>query len=94
MHLYTIIQLIILAALWTVKSTKGSLGFPFLLILCIPFRKFILPYIFKKEELDQVRIFFARSPNVVTRKPHAPLSCFPAAVSTADITADKTIYST
>ena len=54
MHLYTIIQLIILAALWAVKSTKGSLGFPFLLILCIPFRKFILPFIFKKEELHQV----------------------------------------
>ncbi|CAB1349555.1 unnamed protein product, partial [Coregonus sp. 'balchen'] len=36
MHLYTLIQLVCLAALWAVMSTAASLAFPFVLILTVP----------------------------------------------------------
>ncbi len=54
MHLFTGIQVVALAILWAVKSTAASLAFPFLLILLIPVRKFLLPKIFSQEELKAV----------------------------------------
>lgn len=38
MHLYTLIQLLCLVALWVVKSTQLSLAFPFFLLLMVPLR--------------------------------------------------------
>ncbi|XP_037904873.1 anion exchange protein 3 isoform X3 [Hermetia illucens] len=38
MHLFTAVQVCMLAILWTVKSTKISLAFPFFLIMMVPVR--------------------------------------------------------
>lgn len=38
MHIFTVIQILCLSILWTVKSTAISLAFPFILILMIPLR--------------------------------------------------------
>ncbi|KAM7334388.1 hypothetical protein ACRRTK_007708 [Alexandromys fortis] len=52
MHLFTVIQIICLAALWAVKSTSASLALPFVLILTVPLRRFLLPLIFSGLELQ------------------------------------------
>ncbi|XP_077020291.1 band 3 anion transport protein isoform X1 [Tamandua tetradactyla] len=52
MHLFTGIQLICLAVLWAVKITKASLTLPFILILTVPLRRFLLPLIFQSLELQ------------------------------------------
>ncbi len=54
MHLYTGIQLFILVVLCVVKLTKAALAFPFLLILCVPIRIYLLPLLFDDKELNQV----------------------------------------
>lgn len=52
MHLFTGIQVICLAVLWVVKSTPASLALPFVLILTVPLRRFLLPLIFSNLELQ------------------------------------------
>uniref|UniRef100_A0A8C8GUK5 Anion exchange protein n=1 Tax=Oncorhynchus tshawytscha TaxID=74940 RepID=A0A8C8GUK5_ONCTS len=51
MHLYTLIQLVCLAALWAVMSTVASLAFPFVLILTVPVKMFLLSRIFTTREI-------------------------------------------
>ncbi|KAM9501724.1 anion exchange protein 2a isoform 2-T3 [Clarias gariepinus] len=52
MHLFTIIQVVCLAGLWAVMSTQASLAFPFVLILTVPIRRFLLPRIFNQREMQ------------------------------------------
>ncbi|XP_027948601.1 band 3 anion transport protein [Eumetopias jubatus] len=53
MHLFTIIQIICLAGLWTVKTfPTTSLVLPFVLILTVPLRRLLLPLIFRTLELQ------------------------------------------
>uniref|UniRef100_A0A8C8GUI1 Anion exchange protein n=1 Tax=Oncorhynchus tshawytscha TaxID=74940 RepID=A0A8C8GUI1_ONCTS len=54
MHLYTLIQLVCLAALWAVMSTVASLAFPFVLILTVPVKMFLLSRIFTTREMQCV----------------------------------------
>ncbi|KAH8369782.1 hypothetical protein KR093_000958 [Drosophila rubida] len=51
LHLFTTIQVLCLAVLWTVKSSKFSLAFPFFLILMVPIRQ-RLTSLYKPEELQ------------------------------------------
>lgn len=51
MHLFTCIQLVCLAALWAVMSTQASLAFPFVLIMTVPVKMFLLPRIFTSREM-------------------------------------------
>ncbi|XP_064646030.1 band 3 anion transport protein-like isoform X3 [Lineus longissimus] len=51
MHLFTFLQVLWLVILWIVKSTAASLGFPFFLLMMIPFRLFLLKFMFEKKEL-------------------------------------------
>ncbi|XP_073401617.1 anion exchange protein 3 [Dendrobates tinctorius] len=51
MHLFTCVQLSCIVLLWVVKSSPASLAFPFLLILTVPLRRFILPRFFNEREL-------------------------------------------
>ncbi|KAM6042992.1 LOW QUALITY PROTEIN: band 3 anion transport protein [Theristicus caerulescens] len=51
MHLFTFTQIIVLVLLWVVKSTPASLALPFVLILTVPLRRFLLPKIFRDVEL-------------------------------------------
>ncbi|XP_065712375.2 band 3 anion transport protein isoform X4 [Patagioenas fasciata] len=51
MHLFTFTQIVVLVLLWVVKSTPASLALPFLLILTVPLRRFLLPKIFRDIEL-------------------------------------------
>ncbi|XP_028971964.2 anion exchange protein 2b isoform X3 [Esox lucius] len=52
MHLYTLIQLVCLAALWAVMSTVASLAFPFVLILTVPVKMFLLSRVFTSREMQ------------------------------------------
>ncbi|XP_023663180.2 anion exchange protein 2-like isoform X1 [Paramormyrops kingsleyae] len=52
MHLYTGIQLVCLISLWAVMSTAASLAFPFVLILTVPVKMFLLPRIFSPREMQ------------------------------------------
>ncbi|UYV66429.1 SLC4A3 [Cordylochernes scorpioides] len=51
MHLYTAIQVVCLAVLWVVKSTRAALGFPFVLLLMVPVRYYCLPCCFSPAEI-------------------------------------------
>ncbi|XP_062994155.1 band 3 anion transport protein isoform X1 [Elgaria multicarinata webbii] len=51
MHAFTVIQIGCLVSLWAVKSSPASLALPFLLILTVPLRRFLLPLIFSDIEL-------------------------------------------
>ncbi|XP_058486375.1 anion exchange protein 2b isoform X3 [Solea solea] len=51
MHLFTSIQVVCLAALWAVMSTQASLAFPFVLILTVPVKMFVLRRIFNGREM-------------------------------------------
>ncbi|KAH8415596.1 hypothetical protein KR222_006022 [Zaprionus bogoriensis] len=51
LHLFTTIQVLCLAVLWAVKSSKFSLAFPFFLILMVPIRQ-RLNSLYKPEELQ------------------------------------------
>ncbi|XP_028930328.1 band 3 anion transport protein isoform X2 [Ornithorhynchus anatinus] len=52
MHVFTGTQVICLILLWVVKSTPASLALPFILILTVPLRRFLLPFIFRELELQ------------------------------------------
>ena len=58
MNLFTVIQIIIVALLCFVQSTIAALIFPFLLVILIPFRLFILRFVFTNEELKHVSVFY------------------------------------
>ncbi|XP_067433704.1 anion exchange protein 2b isoform X2 [Thunnus thynnus] len=51
MHLFTCIQVVCLAVLWAVMSTQASLAFPFVLILTVPVKMFLLRRIFNAREM-------------------------------------------
>uniref|UniRef100_A0A7N6BQH9 Anion exchange protein n=1 Tax=Anabas testudineus TaxID=64144 RepID=A0A7N6BQH9_ANATE len=51
MHLFTCIQLVCLAVLWAVMSTQASLAFPFVLLLTVPVKMFLLRRIFTTREI-------------------------------------------
>uniref|UniRef100_A0A8C0EXT1 Anion exchange protein n=1 Tax=Bubo bubo TaxID=30461 RepID=A0A8C0EXT1_BUBBB len=51
MNLFTCIQLACIVLLWVVKSTVASLAFPFVLIMTVPLRRFVLPRFFHDREL-------------------------------------------
>uniref|UniRef100_A0A8C2Q868 Anion exchange protein n=1 Tax=Cyprinus carpio TaxID=7962 RepID=A0A8C2Q868_CYPCA len=52
MHLFTAIQVVCLAVLWAVMSTVASLAFPFVLIMTVPVKMFLLPRIFSTREMQ------------------------------------------
>lgn len=57
MHMFTIIQIVCLVILWVVRSIKQiSLALPFILILTVPLRRFLLPLIFRDMELKFVSL--------------------------------------
>lgn len=58
MHLYTFIQIFCLGFVYMVKYFQTSaLAFPFVLIMFILIRQFVLPKIFHEKEIKAVRIF-------------------------------------
>lgn len=56
MHVFTVTQILALALLWGVKSSKFSLAFPFILMMMVPIRK-QLERIFTPLELRAVSTF-------------------------------------
>lgn len=55
MHIFTLIQVIGLAILWSIKSSSISLAFPFVLILMVPLRQRMVA-LFNPREMDAVNI--------------------------------------
>ena len=53
-HLFTLIQVVLIGVLWGVKSSPVSIAFPFFLVLCVPIRNYVLPKIFTKKELHEL----------------------------------------
>lgn len=53
MHIFTMIQVLALAILWTIKSSSFSLAFPFVLILMVPLRQRMVAF-FNQMEMDAV----------------------------------------
>ncbi|KAM7358802.1 anion exchange protein Ae2 isoform 4-T7 [Cochliomyia hominivorax] len=51
MHLFTFIQVLCLALLWAVKSSKISLAFPFFLIMMVPIRQRLAAF-YKPQEMQ------------------------------------------
>ncbi|XP_026535564.1 band 3 anion transport protein isoform X2 [Notechis scutatus] len=51
MHIFTLTQILCLGLLWGVKTSPASLALPFILILTVPLRYFLLPVIFTDIEL-------------------------------------------
>ncbi|XP_018089800.1 band 3 anion transport protein isoform X2 [Xenopus laevis] len=51
MHVFTLIQTLCLAVCFAVMFTPASLALPFILILTVPVRLFLMPFIFNKLEL-------------------------------------------
>ncbi|KAK3887908.1 hypothetical protein Pcinc_007993 [Petrolisthes cinctipes] len=54
MHSFTGIQLTMLIILWVVKQSPAALCFPFVLMLLIPIRLYLLPYGFNNQELSEL----------------------------------------
>ncbi|XP_052813602.1 anion exchange protein 2-like isoform X2 [Mya arenaria] len=52
MHIFTIIQVILVGILWAVKSTVVAIAFPLFVFLMVPLRLKILPKFFTHEELE------------------------------------------
>lgn len=61
MHLFTFAQVMALALLWAVKSSKFSLAFPFFLIMMVPLRQ-KLATLFTASELNAVSICNIETP--------------------------------
>lgn len=57
MHLFTLIQLLCLAALWVVKISPFSLALPFVLILTVPLRMLMTGRVFSAMEMKCVRTY-------------------------------------
>ena len=48
------------AVLWAVKLSPGALAFPFVLILLVPLNRYLLPYVFSKQELSEVSLTYKK----------------------------------
>lgn len=55
MHLFTAVQVLSLALLWTVASSRFSLAFPFVLVLTVPLRAKLESF-FTAQELNAVSL--------------------------------------
>lgn len=54
MNIFTVLQLIFLVLLWIVKSTAAFFAFPFFVILLIPIRFKLMPFVFTEKELHEL----------------------------------------
>ena len=63
MHIWTTIQVVAILGLGAVKFTKGSLTFPLLLLLLVPFRLKLMPYMFTEKEITHVSFYSTFSAN-------------------------------
>mmetsp|Transcript_1410 Transcript_1410/g.3149 ORF Transcript_1410/g.3149 Transcript_1410/m.3149 type:complete len:987 (-) Transcript_1410:472-3432(-) len=54
-HLYTLLQLVCLAAIWIVKQVQGVL-FPLVIVALVPFRFFVMPFMFTPEQLALIDV--------------------------------------
>ncbi|KAL4216954.1 Anion exchange protein 3 [Mactra antiquata] len=52
MHAFTVLQLVLVALLWIVKSTVVAIAFPLFVFLMVPLRLKILPRFFTHDELE------------------------------------------
>ena len=61
MHLYTIIQVLVIALLFGLKLSEGSMVYPLVIVLLIPLKFVLGKFVFTKQEMEAV------SPRVVCR---------------------------
>ena len=58
MHLFTVIQVALLALMFGLKLSPAAIAFPLFIILLIPVRLRVMNYLFSGEELKEVRILY------------------------------------
>ena len=104
MHIFTIIQLVLVGLLWIVKSTFVAIAFPLFVFLMIPLRLRIMPKFFTHDELEHVsielnRVFLwyllvkmAHQWNPSKLDPHPPLSIGHNFYFRGDSSLKKVIY--
>lgn len=51
MHFFTLVQLTMIVVLWVVKQSPAALCFPFVLMILVPIRLYLLPYLWNPAEL-------------------------------------------
>ena len=54
MHLYTIIQLMIIALLWGLKLSIAAMAYPLVIVFLIPIKFILGKFVFTKPELEAV----------------------------------------
>lgn len=54
MHLFTVIQVLLLALMFGLKLSSAAIAFPLFVILLIPVRLRIMNYFFSEHELEEV----------------------------------------
>lgn len=57
MHTFTLVQIMALALLWSIKSSQISLIFPFVLILMVPLRQ-RLASLYNSREINAVILYY------------------------------------
>ena len=56
MHLFTLIQVILVAVLWTLKLSPGAMVYPIAIVFLIPVRKVLATFIFTRTEMEAVSL--------------------------------------
>ena len=56
MHLYTVIQLLVIGLLWGVKLSPASMVYPLVIVFLIPLKWFLGKFVFTKQEMEAVSL--------------------------------------
>ena len=56
MHLYTVIQLLVIGLLWGVKLSPASMVYPLVIVFLIPLKWILGKFVFTKQEMEAVSL--------------------------------------
>ena len=56
MHLYTLIQLLVIGLLWGLKLSKASMVYPLVIVFLIPLKFILGKFVFTKREMEAVSL--------------------------------------
>ena len=57
MHLYTVIQLLVIGLLWGLKLSPASMVYPLVIVFLIPLKWLLGKFVFTKQEMEAVSIY-------------------------------------
>jgi solute carrier family 4 anion exchanger 2/solute carrier family 4 anion exchanger 3 len=56
MHLYTVIQLLVIGLLWGLKLSPASMVYPLVIVFLIPLKWLLSKFVFTKQEMEAVSV--------------------------------------